>query len=650
LLVPGGNFYRTDLVSTYPPNSFPATVADFYLDKYEITVGRFRQFVDAGKGTQASPPVSGAGANLRIEGSGWDSAWNASLAKDMDALNAALKGSPTYCTWTDTAGSNESRPLNCLDWYTAFAFCEWDGARLATEAEWGYAAAGGDEQRKYPWGSAAPDPSKASYYPDSTQKCMGDGVAGCSMADFIVVGSKPAGNGRWGHADLAGNVEEWTLDGHAAYPNPTYPYQCNNCANISVVSERMLRGGSFRSDASGLVSDARGGSNPVRHDIDFGARCARNAGAVNKAAGADCTASAECETGLACLDGVCCKQSSCPVCRNCGGDGTCSITVSSTDDTSGLSCMGNDTCDAAGACKKKNGQGCAAPGECASGNCNSSGVCAALRCPGLAATCGPSGNGDCCASLAVSGGTFYEGYDGVTYTDMSRPATVADFYLDTYEITVGRFRQFVEAGVGTQLSPPASGAGAHPLINGSGWDSNWNTRLPADTAALKARMKCLSDLQTWTDIAGGNESRPQNCLDWYTAFAFCVWDGGRLPTESEWNYVASGGSEQREYPWGSGVDYSKASYNAMGDGDPVLELTDLLVVGSKPAGNGKWGHADLAGNVDEWTLTGDQNGRVIRGGDFIGSDSDSLRSVGRSVHVPSFSYEGFGVRCARTSL
>jgi formylglycine-generating enzyme required for sulfatase activity len=51
---------------------------------------------------------------------------------------------------------------------------------------------------------------------------------------------------------------------------------------------------------------------------------------------------------------------------------------------------------------------------------------------------------------------------------MSYPATVADFYLDKYEITVGRFRQFVNAGMGTQASPPAAGAGAHSLITGSG--------------------------------------------------------------------------------------------------------------------------------------------------------------------------------------
>ena len=288
-------------------------------------------------------------------------------------------------------------------------------------------------------------------------------------------------------------------------------------------------------------------------------------------------------------------------------------------------------------------------------------------CTGLASTCGPSGNESCCTSLLVPGGTFYRNYDGVNYGDKSYPATVSDFALDKYESTVGRFRAFVNAGMGTQANPPAPGAGAHPLIPGSGWDSAWNTTLPADAASQIAAMKCSAQFQTWTDTPGGNENRPQDCLAWSTAFAFCAWDGGRLPTEAEWNYAAAGGSEQRVYPWSNppsstSIDHTRASYECMGDGVSACSSTDFIVVGSRPAGNGRWGHADLAGNVEEWML--DYSGayqtpchdcvsalayyRSVRGGNLVETPSSLLNtSVSNGGSGTSVSYSG--ARCARSA-
>jgi formylglycine-generating enzyme required for sulfatase activity len=76
-----------------------------------------------------------------------------------------------------------------------------------------------------------------------------------------------------------------------------------------------------------------------------------------------------------------------------------------------------------------------------------------LSCAGLAAICGPSGTSSCCGSSLVPGGTFYRSYDlgsDGMYATMNAPATVSDFRVDTYEVTVGRFRQFVNAGMGMQ--------------------------------------------------------------------------------------------------------------------------------------------------------------------------------------------------------
>lgn len=277
-LVIGGAFLR---VYDAAPDAFndmsaPATVSDFRLDKYEVTVGRFRAFVEAGRGTQSAPPSVGSGAHPRIAGSGWNPAWNASLETDAVALASALACAPALYTWTNARAGNENRPITCVTWYEAMAFCGWDGGFLPTLAEWEYAAGGGAQQRPFPWStvptSADIDETRASYFVDVTRQCFGDMVAGCTLADVIVVGSRPAGDGRWGQADLAGNLWEWLLDANSG----SLPTPCDDCADLTAGAGRLLHGGSYFTAAIDCRVPARDANLPAYRFNEYGFRCARS--------------------------------------------------------------------------------------------------------------------------------------------------------------------------------------------------------------------------------------------------------------------------------------------------------------------------------------------------------------------------------------
>jgi sulfatase modifying factor 1 len=281
-------------------------------------------------------------------------------------------------------------------------------------------------------------------------------------------------------------------------------------------------------------------------------------------------------------------------------------------------------------------------------------------CVALAA-CGAD---SCCASPLVPGGPFDRSYDGIPdggYDDPSFAATLSDFRLDRYEVTVGRFRRFVEAGQGTQASPPPQNAGGRINLAGSGWDTSYDSHLVADTPALISALKCDPTYQTWSDAPGAGEELPINCVTWFEAMAFCAWDRGFLPTEAQWNYAAAGGAEQRAYPWSQ-----PPSSLALDDTYAVFMVNAAAPVGSKsPKGDGRWGQADLAGNVFEWTLDWyytpyravpctdcaelampSTDGRVNRGGSFNFAPA-TLRSGFRVNFPPSNRYAFFGVRCAR---
>jgi len=422
----------------------------------------------------------------------------------------------------------------------------------------------------------------------------------------------------------------------------------------------------------------------------------------------------KCDDGKACLEARDCTSSVC-------GEGLCQPPSPSDGVENGsetdVDCGG----DAAPKCVAE--QGCVAPSDCTSNACSPAGKCqVAPSCTGKLGAgnhCGPGMGESCCASARVpaAGGAVWYSVPAWTLN-----ARVSPFHLDKYEVTTGRLRAFFEAMKGNpQASFPATfgeGAGAHPRIPGSGWRSAWNKRLPASWADIQSRYGAPADAAggtqfcmrgqggefgttTWRKTPDDNAStidnfevKPVVCLDWYTLFAFCAWDGGRLPTSIEWG-LAAGDDQGQKYAWGNEApDKAKLvtglagfvpypdftwglPYRAAGDrGTHIAPPGQKLVT--------RHGQYDLAGNVAEWLLDSkvprgtcedcanlsqwsdptlawpdyeptvgaghptwkDGGYRVVRGGSWEGHDFRNVEGTWDGVEV-GFTYHALGGRCAR---
>jgi formylglycine-generating enzyme required for sulfatase activity len=260
-----------------------------------VTVGRFRRFVTAWNNGSGFTPAAGSGKHAYLNGgqgltnsgagggfeTGWSAADDANVAPT--AGNLACGGTPSFATWTGTPAGQENKPVNCVNWYEAYAFCIWDGGFLPSEAEWEYAAAGGSQERQYPWGTANPGtasmyaifgdytPNGPSvyncYYPSGTlTPCAGP-------SNIAPVGTAASGAGRWGQLDLVGELFEWNLDWYG--PSGTYTVPCIDCAYLAAATYRVNRGCAFANDAVYLDPRGRNEDTPDQRSDWSGFRCAR---------------------------------------------------------------------------------------------------------------------------------------------------------------------------------------------------------------------------------------------------------------------------------------------------------------------------------------------------------------------------------------
>ena len=124
VLIPAGDFEMGSNDSEADDNEKPVHTVyldAFYIDKYKVTVGQYKQFIQA----------------------------TGHPAPDWDAVSHY---SPT-----------DQHPIILVSWYDAMTYAKWAGKRLPTEAEWEKAARGGLIGAKYAWGNAPPNGTQHNF-------------------------------------------------------------------------------------------------------------------------------------------------------------------------------------------------------------------------------------------------------------------------------------------------------------------------------------------------------------------------------------------------------------------------------------------------------------------------------------------------------
>jgi formylglycine-generating enzyme len=272
--VPAGDFVLgglTESESESEPEIETAKshVSAFYFGTFEVTVARFQAFLAEYDFWRARGGLhAGAGSHPSIPGSGWDPTWLRRPGDPADRYGlgvnrAEIEAEVTGCLGIPFTTAMWLQPVNCVSFYEAQAFCIWDGGRLPTDLEWEYAAAGGDENRVYPWGMDPPTHGHAMYGCSSTPR---------SPCLIPPVGSYLEGAGRFGQLDLAGSVSEWTFE---TVGNPI-PIPCNDCASVEQLHEenpRDTRGGNWTSSDGDLTTARTSFWEARLHLPMFGFRC-----------------------------------------------------------------------------------------------------------------------------------------------------------------------------------------------------------------------------------------------------------------------------------------------------------------------------------------------------------------------------------------
>ncbi len=183
--------------------------------------------------------------------------------------------------------------------------------------------------------------------------------------------------------------------------------------------------------------------------------------------------------------------------------------------------------------------------------------------------------------------------------------------------------------------------------------------------ACVAAGQCTSAATTagCNATVAGRGNHPINCVTWTQANAACMFRGGRLPTEAQWEYAALRDT-RRSYPWGDAPPTTQLCWSGGG-----ATQSSSCEVQTHPTGNSPFGLFDMAGNVWEWVFdwsaaymgnatqyvgnpagAGETGARVIRGGSWADTMTEPVRSSVRSSGAPTIHDVHGGFRCSHVPL
>lgn len=240
VLVPAGRFRMGDRAG-----SSTVRLKAFYIDRLEVANEQYAKFLKEAEAKE-------------------DAAW-----RHPDQPKSKKSHRPA--TWGKDdqfrALNGPKHPVVGVDWFDAYAYAQWAGKRLPTEAEWERAARGTDG-RVYPWGNAPPEEAlrfRANYF---SSFLSADGYRFTAP-----VGSFPEGASAAGCLNMGGNAAEWCAD---RFVPAAERGRAKDLTAGPAEADRVVKGGAWNMSAASLRAFSRLRMKPTDRLTSVGFRCVRD--------------------------------------------------------------------------------------------------------------------------------------------------------------------------------------------------------------------------------------------------------------------------------------------------------------------------------------------------------------------------------------